>query len=92
MTNKSIFLSLFLLNLLIIHSLPDCRIQEEPALPVYDYVKETSWITMNEGMRLCPAFYVPVPCSAADMIKKEYVSYFFKSIFSEIIVFFFTDN
>jgi hypothetical protein len=92
MTNKSIFLSLFLFHLLVISSLPDCRIQEEPAIPVYDYIKETSWMTMNDGVRLSAAFYRQFPHSPAEMIKKQYVSNLFKSFFSDIIVFFFTDN
>lgn len=92
MTNKSIFLSLFLLHILNILSLPDNRIHEEPTPPVYDYIKETNWIPMNDGVRLSAAFCRPAPQSPAEMIKKQYVSSLFKSIFSDIIVFFFTDN
>jgi hypothetical protein len=92
MIHKSTFLSLFLLHLLVISSLPDNRIHEEPAFPVYDYIKETNWIPMNDGVRLSPTFYKPLPHSPAEMIKKQYVVSLLKSIFSDIIVFFFTDN
>jgi hypothetical protein len=92
MTNKSIFFPLFLIHLLAIASLLDYRIQEKSALPVYDYIKETNWISMNDGVRFSAAFCRPAPQSPAEMIKKQYVVSLLKSIFSDIIVFFFTDN
>jgi hypothetical protein len=92
MIHKSIFLSLFLLHVLNILSLPDNRIHEKPALPVNYYIKETNWIPMNDGVRLSAAFCRPAPQSPAEMIKKQHVSSLLKSFFSDIIVFFFTDN
>jgi hypothetical protein len=89
MMNKSIFLSLFLLHLLVIPSLPDLRIQGELVPPIYDYIKETRRITTNYGVRLSAAFYRPVLCYPEEMIKEVYVSNLSKYIFPDIIICFF---
>ncbi len=40
--------------------------QEKPSPPIYDYIKETSWISMKDGVRLSATFYKPVPRSPGE--------------------------
>jgi hypothetical protein len=57
--------------------------QEKQTSPIYDYIKETSWITMKNGVRLSATFYKPVSRSPIEMIKsiciKSIQIYFFRN-------------
>ena len=65
--------------------------QEKQTSPIYDYIKETSWITMKDGVRLSATFYKAVSCSSVEMIKSICIKSFETHI-SDIIVCFSDDN